>query len=66
MKAKPMPPDHPEANRAGCNCPGTCNGSGAGIITTEDGYTIKEYTVNPNCPLHGDPKYWLPSHVQGV
>lgn len=61
MIAKPLP-DSIEANALGCKCPIAGNGGGgsrgAGVL--EDG--VRSWVVDPHCPLHADPKWWMPRH----
>lgn len=50
-----MYPDHPEANKRGCKCPAiAANNHGEGTLI--DG--VRSWTVNPQCPLHADPRWW--------
>jgi hypothetical protein len=49
------PPDSPAANQQGCNCPVAGDGKGEGVLI--DG--VRQFTVNPRCPLHSNPRAWL-------
>lgn len=49
-------PDHPEANKLGCRCPTIAGGNEKGQGTIIDG--IRSFTVNPECPVHADPRWW--------
>lgn len=51
-----MYPDSPDANRLGCKCPANSGGNNRGDGTITDG--VRSYTINPECALHGDPKWW--------
>lgn len=55
MTDRPLP-DSPEANGLGCSCPVGPNNKGAGKL--EDG--VLSWSVNPKCPVHGDPRWWMP------
>jgi hypothetical protein len=50
-----MYPDHPEANKLGCKCP-VHYGNNKGEGTVVDG--IRSFTVNRDCPIHADPRWW--------
>lgn len=51
-----MLPDSPEASAKGCRCPAVSGGNNKGEGTMTDGVTV--WTVNPECPIHADPKWW--------
>jgi hypothetical protein len=62
-----MYPDSVEANKHGCACPAMSGGNEKGGGTLIDG--VRSWTVNPDCKIHGDPKWWcrrptLPEAVQ--
>ena len=58
MTDKPLP-DSPEANRLGCSCPVSGNNKGEGVFLNG----ARSWNVNPKCPVHADPKWWMRRHV---
>lgn len=52
-----MYPDSPEANKHSCKCPVHGGGNNRGEGTVIEG--VKSYTVNPDCKIHGNPRWWM-------